>query len=290
MAAMEPGLASWWRQDGGLDLPNSLSFEAWEELGGVLVRMEKGIMWAIGDWLQYGERRFGDRAFQAVVTGYATGTLRAAAWVAHRFPRGERDPDVPWSHYRELASLPEEQANDLLAEVKAEGLSQKELRTRVQATKSRAVLDTEQKRAEAQAPAAEPGRALVIADPPWELMTLDDLCKYDPHAASQSVLFLWAPVERLTSALAVVHAWGYLYASHLVWPASREASTDSWVDIAHELVLVAHRGELYPQFRPRSMMFETLAGTGRQERLHEIVADMYPDLPVYVAWPVGAWA
>ena len=285
MAAMEPGLASYWRQDGGLDLPNSLTYEKWEELGYILLRMEKGILWAIGDWLNYGEHRWGDRAFQAVATGYSTGTLRAAAWVANRFPRDERDPEVPWSHYRELASLPEEQANELLVEVKTEKLSQKELRTRVQATKSRAVLGTEAKRAEAQA--AEPGHPIVVADPPWDDMTFHDLCSYDPHPAIQSVLFLWSPVERLGQALGVLSAWGYLYAAHLVWPAPRAPRDLPWVDAAHELVLIASRGQLYPQHRPRTLL-EDQGDRSRQDQLLVLVAELYPDLPLYVAWPEDA--
>jgi hypothetical protein len=284
--AMDQGLASWWRPDGGLDLPNSLSFEAWEELGGVLVRMEKGILWCLGDWLNYGERRFGDRAFQAVVTGYATGTLRAAAWVSHRFPKGERDPEVPWSHYRELAGLPEEAANELLVEVKTEKLSQKELRTRVRASKSRAVLDTEQRRAHAT-PSAEPGRALVIADPPWDEMTMFDLCRYKVHPATQSVLFLWAPVSRLSDAMATVTAWGYVYRAHLVWTPVRAHSESPWVDTAHDLVLIGARGDLYPRSRPASILDGTthLPPLGQ---LLEVVAEMYPDLEPYVAFPAGA--
>lgn len=275
-------LAEWWQED-GLHLPNDLPFEEWEALGGVLVTMEKSVQWMLGDWLNYGERRFGDKAFQAIATGYATGTLRAAAWVAHRFPRGERDPAITWSHYRELASLPEEQANDLLVEVKAEGLSQKELRTRVQATKSRAVLSTEQKRAEATAPPKPAGRALIVADPPWDDMTLEDLHKYDPQAATQSVLFLWCPVERLPAALGVVTAWGYLYRAHLVSPAPRQPGRGSWVDDAHELVLVAARGDLYPVFRPRTLLAQD-PYRSPQDQLLAVVADMYPDLPIYLAW------
>jgi hypothetical protein len=275
-------LAEWWRPDGGLDLPTDITYERWEELGGVLVAMEKGILWAIGDWWRYGEHRFGDRAAQAAPTGYALGTLRAAAWVAERFPKAKRDPDLPWSFYRDVSALPEDEAATLLAQAKAEGLTRQSLRTRIQGTRSRLASTMESQRARR---AGEAERfPVIIAEPPWHEMTLDDVCDFTVPAATQAVLFLWAPVTRLNAALSVVEAWGFRYQAHLVWPMPGDDESP-YTDLMHELVLVASRGQLFPMEPPGSLLEFGAPNRRKQDKLAEMVAKMYPDLAVYEVWP-----
>lgn len=277
-------LAEWWRPDGGLDLPGDLTYEAWEELGGVLVKMEKGILWAIGDWMNYGERRYGDRAAQAAPTGYALSTLRAAAWVAGRFPKSQRDPEIPWSHYREVSSLPPAQATELLAVVKDEHLSQKDLRTRVRGTQSRNAVALEKKRADVAT--EQPDRFPVIhADPPWDEASLDDLCDMDLPVAAAAVLFLWCPVTHLVSGLSVVSAWGFGYAANLVWP-SALADESVFVDVQHTHVLVGSRGTLLPIKAPRSLLELGEVNRRAQDKLRDVIEEAYPDMPAYEPWPI----
>ena len=49
----------------GLDLPNGLSFAAWKSLGAKLGCLSGCIQWAIGDWLNYGERVYGEKYREA---------------------------------------------------------------------------------------------------------------------------------------------------------------------------------------------------------------------------------
>jgi len=48
-------------------------------------------MWWVGDWLNYGEARYGEMYSQAIeITGYASQTLADAKWVASRIEPSRR--------------------------------------------------------------------------------------------------------------------------------------------------------------------------------------------------------
>ena len=87
-------------------------FTDWQHLGETLTRMEGGLLWWLGDWLNYGERSYGEKYAQALdATDYSYQTLANAKWVASRFefsPRGEnsrRRINLTWSHHREVARM-----------------------------------------------------------------------------------------------------------------------------------------------------------------------------------------
>lgn len=128
-------------------LPEGLNIGEWLGIGETLQRMERSVMWWIGDWWRYGERRYGEMASQASrdmikdATGYSYDTVRNAGRVAEKFENGRRLPDVPWSHHQAVAALPVEEAESLLTEVKAEGLSLRD--TREKAKERRTVIAVE---------------------------------------------------------------------------------------------------------------------------------------------------
>lgn len=289
-------LADYWVPDGpeqGLHLPTGLTYEKWTEIGSVLVKMEKGIMWALGDHWAYGELHYGERAYQAAALGYAVSTLRTAARVAKRFPQGQRNPEVPWSHHREVSALPPKQAQELLEQAEEQNLSSHEVRVRVRAKQSRTALETEEARAgRARARAVEgPGAhpptpyPILIADPPWGEMSLEDICDFEPPVGTQAVCFLWAPVTYLPDGLSVLAAWGFVYRAHVIWPAVGFPSIENfWVDVQHLLVLIGGRGELLPTVRPRSLLEFGAANRSRNFKLRGIVEEMYPGLAIHEAW------
>ncbi len=62
-------------------------------------------MWAIGDWLNYGERRYGEMYAQAVdATGYENGTLRDAKWVSGAYELSIRIYNLSFAHHRIVCS------------------------------------------------------------------------------------------------------------------------------------------------------------------------------------------
>ena len=63
----------------GYHLPDGLTFDQWAAEGSVLLSMARSCMWWVGDWIRYGERRYGEKYAQAIeATGMTYGTLRNA--------------------------------------------------------------------------------------------------------------------------------------------------------------------------------------------------------------------
>src|SRR5438045_2803807 len=70
----------------GLALPEDLTFEDWLSIGLKLHQMEKSVQWWIGDWLRFGERKYGVMYKHALATtDYKYRTLRIVKYVADRF-------------------------------------------------------------------------------------------------------------------------------------------------------------------------------------------------------------
>lgn len=89
-----------------LALPESIGFAEWGQIGGSLSTMEQAINWWIGDWLNFGERRFGEDYAQAVQeTGRDAESLSNIAAVARRIEPARRRENLSWSHHRAVAYL-----------------------------------------------------------------------------------------------------------------------------------------------------------------------------------------
>ena len=60
-----------------LELPEGLSRQQWEQVGNTLSIMDGAVHWWIGDWLNYGERVWGDGYKLAVdTTGFSYNTVK----------------------------------------------------------------------------------------------------------------------------------------------------------------------------------------------------------------------
>lgn len=75
-------------------------------MGDKLKFASKAIMWWLGDWCRYGERRWGEMYSQALeATDYAYQTCRDAAWLATAVPLSRRRDNLPFTHHKEVAGL-----------------------------------------------------------------------------------------------------------------------------------------------------------------------------------------
>jgi site-specific DNA-methyltransferase (adenine-specific) len=123
-------------------LPEGLNLGQWLAVGETLQRMERSVMWWLGDWWRYGTRHYGEMASQASrdaikdATGHTYNTVRHAAEVARAFESDRRRSDVPFSHHREVVELPAAEADALLDQTESEGLSVRDLREKVQERKN----------------------------------------------------------------------------------------------------------------------------------------------------------
>jgi hypothetical protein len=84
----------------------------WMEHGRRLGVIGRGVGWWIGDWLRYGNLKFGERYVRAAkITGYDVQTLMNMVYVASAYAVQDRRESLSFSHHAELAALdPEERA------------------------------------------------------------------------------------------------------------------------------------------------------------------------------------
>jgi N6-adenosine-specific RNA methylase IME4 len=268
----------------GLDLPEDLPFVEWLEVGRGLRALEGAVQWWVGDWLSYGERKYGEKYTEAVAaTGYAYATLNAARWVAQRIEPVRRRTSLSWSHHKEVAALGVAEQEVLLGAAETEGWTRNELRRRA----------NQYKRALSHASPGAAGPACnvrdletltrqgrrfrtVLADPPWryenqttrastgnhyDSMAVEEIAALPVArlATADSHLHLWTTNAFLFEARHVMEAWGYQYKSLFVW-AKPQMGLGNYYRLAHELCLLGvrgsapfrHRGQRSWQEWPRS--------------------------------------
>lgn len=120
--AVEPAMA--------LEIPKGMSFDDWVALGRNLCASSQVINWYIGDWWAAGQHRYGARAKAAAegLFGKDFGAIANIASVCRSFETSRRHEHLSFSHHQEVAALPPEEADHLLAKAEEAQLSTRELR------------------------------------------------------------------------------------------------------------------------------------------------------------------
>jgi hypothetical protein len=114
-----------------------LAFETWEQLGARIARYATGTSWWLGDWLAFGQEKYGRRYKSAIAaTGLDYQTLRNYAVVARRFPFHRRRADLTFQHHAELCALSDEAQELWLDRATHHGWSKAELRRRLRGAAS----------------------------------------------------------------------------------------------------------------------------------------------------------
>ncbi|HEX5145954.1 MAG TPA: hypothetical protein VFV85_02940 [Conexibacter sp.] len=118
--------ATGWRPRGDLALAD------WAEQGRRFGTIGRAAGWWIGDWLQYGNSKFGERYSRASrITGYDVQTLMNMVYVASRVDTSQRRENLSWSHHAEVAALPPEERGRWLDVAESERLSVRCLREEI---------------------------------------------------------------------------------------------------------------------------------------------------------------
>ena len=79
----------------GIQLSGDIPYEQWERLMSTVSHMEMAAQWAIGDALNYGASRYGEKYSQAIeVTGHSYQALANYSWVARNVPPDVRRPGL----------------------------------------------------------------------------------------------------------------------------------------------------------------------------------------------------
>jgi hypothetical protein len=83
-----------------------LDLGQWAEVGRRIGSVGRNVQWVLGDWIAYGNTRFGERYSRAAkITGYDTQTLMNMVYVASHFSVSRRRENLSWSHHEALAAL-----------------------------------------------------------------------------------------------------------------------------------------------------------------------------------------
>lgn len=262
----------------GLSLPDSLSFDEWMGIGETLKGVERSLMWWIGDWLRFGERRYGETYSQALdATEKSYQTLANAKYVAERVEVSRRRENLSWSHHAEIAGLERETADRLLDEAEAGNLSRQQVRARVSQVRNTARLLSADNPGDDTCSVAdlvrlaEMGRTFgaIYADPPWLYdnqgtraatgnhyggLTVDEICALPVGAlaAQDAHLHLWTTNAFLFECPRIFDAWGFEFRSSFVWVKPQMGIGNYWRN-SHEILLTAIRGDA-KRFNDRSLM------------------------------------
>jgi transcriptional regulator with XRE-family HTH domain len=117
----------------GLQLKERTSFQAWQEIGAQLLALEGGLNWWLGDWLNFGQAKYGEKYTAAIeITGRDRQNLADLAWVAGRYEPARRRESLSWTHHREVAALPSDDQDRLLDTAEREKWSVRALRESIQ--------------------------------------------------------------------------------------------------------------------------------------------------------------
>jgi hypothetical protein len=90
----------------GIQFKDELSFEEWDTLGQKLGEVGKSIGFIIGDWINYGEGRYGDKYEESLArTGLAYTTLAHYSYVARKIQFCLRKQNLDYSVHATVAKL-----------------------------------------------------------------------------------------------------------------------------------------------------------------------------------------
>jgi hypothetical protein len=129
--------------------PEALPFEQWVRDGRRLGMIGRGVGWWIGDWLRFGNARYGEKYVRAAkITGYDVQTLMNMVYVASNIEPARRRESLSWSHHAELASLSPAEQDGWMDRAEASRLSARDLRVSLRAERLRVSLRAERNRGE----------------------------------------------------------------------------------------------------------------------------------------------
>jgi hypothetical protein len=110
--------------DVGLQFNHDIEYDQWLRLMATLQQLSDAFQFAIGDALNYGQKRYGEKYAQAMdATGCAYQSLANWSWVASNVPINNRVAGLSWTHHRVVARVGTEQQKLLLESAKTRRLS-----------------------------------------------------------------------------------------------------------------------------------------------------------------------
>lgn len=108
--------------------PHNMTYAQWTEIGGKFQYINGSLNWWLGDWLNEGERRYGDTYTQAIeITGHKLDHLMVCKSIAKSVKTLSRDKVLSWTHHKYVAALDDCAQTKLLQFAAQNNLSSREL-------------------------------------------------------------------------------------------------------------------------------------------------------------------
>lgn len=102
------------RTDTALIINGDLPYELWVEQGKELNRIGGAIMWWLGDWWAFGEKKYGERVAAVEELDWEFRTCHNAGMVSRKFQSDRRRSLLTWQHHAEVAALDNEEQERFL--------------------------------------------------------------------------------------------------------------------------------------------------------------------------------
>lgn len=297
----------------GLHIPEGTPFEEWERLGGTLQQMERAVMWWIGDWLRFGERKYGETYTQAIeATGLGYQAAANAKWVAEKYEPSTRVESLSWTHHREAASLPDVERTEVLERAAREKLTTRDVKALAKQEKNRVGTKHDTCTTDDLAKLISRGDRFgtIYADPPWLYdnqatrastgnhyggLTVDQLCELPVKelAAKDAHLHLWTTNAFLFDCARIFDAWGFEFRSTFVWVKPQMGIGNYWRN-SHEFLLTGIRGNA-KRFNDRSLKSWLECDRSRHSEKPFIIREMIrraspgPYLEMFARTPADGW-
>jgi hypothetical protein len=115
-----------------LALPKNLSYEEWASIGPKICRVRSFCTWALCDWLNFGEAKYGQTFSQAAdATGLQPDYLAILKYVGSRVDACRRRESLSFSHHRLVAPLEPQEQDRLLSEAERHRWTRDDMHTAV---------------------------------------------------------------------------------------------------------------------------------------------------------------
>ncbi len=275
----------------GLVVNGDPTFEEWKKCGEFLKQAEKSVQFWIGDWLNYGEHRWGEMYTQAIeITGQEYKTVRNEKWVSSKIELSRRRDNLSFSHHAEVAQLEPEEQDYWLDKAEEEGLSRNELRKAIRHAKT--LLNP---------PELPSGKYNVIyIDPPWPVesivmekwetpiedkystMTLEEIAALPIAKLAHDTcsLFLWTTHAFLPSAFELIKNWGFTYFCCITWDKGG-GWTQNGFHKRTEFLLYSYRGGInidqYGNAIPTMIQEKKTVHSKKPDSIRELITSKTPE-------------
>lgn len=271
-----------------LQVPRGTSIEEWIKIGGVLKSFHKSNKWWIGDWLNFGEKEYGEMFSQAMdETELDYQTLQKYKWVSGSIELSLRRNNLSFSHHELVGKMNPNDQDNWLNKAEKEKWDVRSMKEEIREAEK---LPT---------PELPKGKYnVLLIDPPWQYkntgvegavsreyptMSIEELSEIPIKeiTTENAVMFLWITNPILEEGFELIKNWGFSYKTNMVYIKKGGApGIGFYVRGCHELLLICIKGSFLPLTKEYvSSVIETnrLPHSQKPEIVYEIIEKLYPN-------------